>query len=123
MILQPLAENAIRHGIASAREGGWLEISACVNNGALIVKLRNSIGGSTSNGTGVGLSNAQARLKYLYSGDAGLRLEVSDDCTATVVLSVPALNSKQHSGNLRQLKTAAEKENPTCAFSSSMTNH
>jgi len=123
MILQTLAENAIRHGIASAREGGWLEISACENGGVLIVKLRNSIGGSTSNGTGVGLRNAQARLKCLYSGDASLEFEVSDDCTATVVLSVPALNSKQHSGNIRQMQTVSEKENPSCAFSSSMTNH
>ena len=87
------------------------------------MKLRNSIGGSTSNGTGVGLRNAQARLKCLYSGDASLEFEVSDDCTATVVLSVPALNSKQHSGNIRQMQTVSEKENPSCAFSSSMTNH
>ncbi len=123
MILQPLAENAIRHGIACAREGGWMEISAHTNAGSLIVKLRNSLLGSASNGTGVGLRNAQARLKYLYSGDASLRLEVSEDRTATVVLSVPALNSNQHIGNIRQPQTVSEKENPSCVFSSSTTNH
>ncbi len=112
MILQPLAENAIRHGIASAREGGWMEIVASVREGSLIVKLCNSVGGSASNGTGVGLRNAQARLKYLYSGDARLQLEVSDDRVATVVLSVPALNSKQLSGNARHMQTVSERENP-----------
>lgn len=122
MILQPLAENAIRHGIASAREGGWLEIAANTGDGLLVVKLRNSIGGTTPNGTGVGLRNAEARLKYLYSGDASLRLEVGDDRTAMVVLSVPALNSKQLSGDGRRLQTVSAKENPSCAFSSSTTN-
>jgi hypothetical protein len=85
--------------------------------------MRNSVGGSASNGTGVGLRNAEARLKYLYSGDASLRLDVSERSAAQVVLSVPALSSKQHGGNIRPLHTAAEKENSTCAFSSSMTNH
>ena len=122
MILQPLAENAIRHGIASAREGGWMEITARASGGVLIVKLRNSVGGSRSNGTGVGLRNAEARLKYLYSGGASLRLEISDDCTATVVLSLPALNFKQHSASIGQLRSVSEKEHPICAFSSSTTN-
>lgn len=122
MILQPLAENAIRHGIASAREGGWLEINAGVNAGGLVVKLRNSIGaGGTSNGTGVGLRNAEARLKYLYSGDAGLRFEVSGDRTATVVMSVPALNSRQLTGG-HYATSVSTKEKPSCEFSSSTTN-
>jgi len=123
MILQPLAENAIRHGIAASREGGWMEITAETNAGFLLLKLRNSVGGSTSNGTGVGLRNAQARLKYLYSGDAHLRLEVADDHTATVVLSVPVLNSKQLGATAPQAQPLSQKENPSCAFSSSMTNH
>jgi hypothetical protein len=105
MILQPLAENAIRHGIASSREGGWMEIAASTTKGILTIQLRNSVGGRTSNGTGVGLRNAQARLKYLYSGDASLRLELSDDRTATVLLSLPALNSKQISVEGRQIQT------------------
>ena len=70
MILQPLVENAIQHGIASLREGGWLEIATGTNNGTLNIQVRNSAGGKPSNGTGVGLRNVQARLKYLYSGDA-----------------------------------------------------
>ena len=105
MILQPLAENAIRHGIASSREGGWIEIAASVANGVLTIHLRNSVGGGASNGTGVGLRNAEARLKYLCSGDASLRLEFSDDRTASVLLSLPALNSKQASVEGRQVQT------------------
>jgi hypothetical protein len=105
MILQPLAENAIRHGIASSREGGWMEIAASANAGILTIQLRNSVGGRTCNGTGVGLRNAEARLKYLYAGDASLRFEFSDERTASVLLSLPALNSKQVSVERRQVKT------------------
>ncbi|MGA8272719.1 MAG: histidine kinase [Candidatus Sulfotelmatobacter sp.] len=105
MILQPLAENAIRHGVASSREGGWMEISTSTSQGTLIIKLRNSVGGRASNGTGVGLRNAEARLKYLYSGDASLRLELAEDHTATVFLSLPALSSRQAGVEGRQVQT------------------
>ena len=105
MILQPLAENAIRHGVASSREGGWMEIATSASQGTLHIQLRNSVGGTTSNGTGVGLRNAQARLKYLYSGDASLRLELSADRTATVFLSLPALNSQRVTVDAPQVQT------------------
>ena len=101
-----------------------MKITASASGGVLIVKMRNkSVGGSRSNGTGVGLRNAEARLKYLYSGGASLRLEISDDSTATVVLSLPASKFQQHSASIRQLQSASEKENPICTFSSSTTNH
>lgn len=104
MMLQPLAENAIRHGVAASREGGWMEIETGVHDRILVIKLRNSVGTVTSNGTGVGLRNAEARLKYLYSGDANLRLEISEDRTATVVLSLPALNSQKVSAERRRVQ-------------------
>ena len=93
MILQPLVENAIQHGVCSAREGGWIEVAANIAGGKLLISVRNSIGGKSANGNGVGLRNAEARLKYLYSGDASLRLTVSDDRTATANISLPVLHS------------------------------
>ena len=102
MILQPLVENAIRHGIAPSREGGWIEIMARASDGALNIKLRNSVGGRTSQGTGLGLRNAEARLTYLYSGDASLHFEICEDRTAAVSLFLPALNSRQYPMKQRQ---------------------
>jgi LytS/YehU family sensor histidine kinase len=81
MILQPLIENAIRHGVSCAREGGWVAVAANQKDGILEIQVRNSVGGKSSSGTGVGLRNTEARLKHLYSGDAHLRLTVSDDRT------------------------------------------
>lgn len=94
MILQPLVENAIRHGVSSAREGGWVAVEAVQKNGRLEIQVRNSVGDKTPGGTGVGLRNTEARLRYLYSGDASLRLTVSDDHTATASLTLPALRSQ-----------------------------
>jgi two-component system, LytTR family, sensor kinase len=93
MILQPLVENAIRHGV-STREGGWVVVEAAQKNGVLEIHVRNSVGDKTPSGTGVGLRNTEARLKYLYSGEAGLHLTVSDDHTATASLTIPALQSR-----------------------------
>jgi two-component system LytT family sensor kinase len=97
MILQPLVENAVQHGIASLREGGWLEVATGTNNGTLNIQVRNSAGDKPSNGNGVGLRNVEARLKYLYSGDATLRLAVAEDRTFTASLVLPALNSRPSS--------------------------
>ena len=120
MILQPLVENAIRHGIAPAREGGWIEIESSVSDQVLQIRVRNSIWGKSANGTGVGLRNAQSRLKYLYSGDASLRFEVLADHTASATLSLPSLRSQfERAPSVNEPKSIKE---TVCEFSSSMTN-
>jgi sensor histidine kinase YesM len=116
MILQPLVENAIQHGIASLREGGWLEVATGTNNGTLNIQVRNSAGGKPSNGSGVGLRNVEARLKCLYSGDATLRLAVAEDRTFTASLVLPALNSRPSSADPRRVLAAPEANDPLCAF-------
>ena len=122
MILQPLVENAIQHGISSSREAGWIEIAANEGNGKLTIRLRNSVGDATSNGTGVGLRNAEARLKYLYAGDATLRFAIDEDHAASVNLVVPVLNSQPAGVQEGHAETLLEKGDPLCAFSSSTTN-
>jgi two-component system LytT family sensor kinase len=122
MILQPLVENAIRYGVSSSREGGWVEVTTSASNGILNIRVRNSVSGETSNGTGVGLRNVEGRLKYLYSGDASLRLTVAEDRTASASLALPALNSQPASVPVRHAQNVLEGEDPLCAFSSSMTN-
>jgi|SRR5580692_13897 two-component system LytT family sensor kinase len=122
MILQPLVENAIRHGVASSREGGWVEVAASTRNGTVDIEVRNSSSGTTSNGTGVGLRNVETRLKYLYSGDASVRFTVADDHTATVSLSLPALHSQPANMQKRNVQNVLEGKDRLCEFSSSTTN-
>ena len=91
LILQPLVENAIRHGIASSRESGWVEISSQRIGEAIELRVRNSIGVSRPHGTGVGLPNTEARLKHLFGGEAALSLTMGDDQTAAASVIFPAL--------------------------------
>jgi two-component system LytT family sensor kinase len=80
LILQPLVENAIRHGVAPRREGGRVEIAALRENGHLRLRVRDNgrgMRGPEGMGRpgGIGLPNTRARLEQLYG--ARQRLEVS----------------------------------------------
>lgn len=121
MILQPLVENAIRHGVTSARQGGWIEIAANVENRMLNLRISNNVDERTCRGTGVGLSNAEARLKYLYSRDASLRFTVTENGTASAHVGLPALAS-QPDGVQGQVQPVLERKEPVCAFLSSTMN-
>jgi len=96
MILQPIVENAIRHGIATSREAGWIEVTCRANEGLLYIDVRNSNNGmgSASSGTGLGLRSVESRLRYLFADDASLRLTYGADRTVIVSLILPALNSE-----------------------------
>jgi signal transduction histidine kinase len=70
-ILQPLVENAVRHGVAKRRESGLIEVCASESNGDLLLSVRdNGPGFRPTTQSGVGISNTRARLKTLF-GDAG----------------------------------------------------
>jgi two-component system, LytTR family, sensor kinase len=97
MILQPLLENAIRHGVASSRGNGWIEIAAQKTNGLLELRIRNSVGSSKPAGTGVGLRNTEARLRHLYRDEASFVFNVSEDQTAVTTLRIPILGGAQPS--------------------------
>jgi two-component system, LytTR family, sensor kinase len=97
LILQPLVENAIRHGIASSREKGWIEIGAHLNKDKLELQIRNSATGKKPGGSGVGLRNTESRLRYLYADEAAFCFELLEDGTASAALSLPALGSNLQS--------------------------
>ena len=75
--IQPLVENAVKHGIAPQAGGGLIRIHAGLDpGGALVISVRDSGPGfSTSNRTGVGLENVERRLELCYGGDARLSIE------------------------------------------------
>jgi len=91
LILQPIVENAVKHGIAQRVQGGTIAIVAARANGTLTVSVRNDGPGFPpgweANGVGIGLSNVRGRLGSLY-GEAG-RLTVENLDGATVTIRVP----------------------------------
>jgi hypothetical protein len=66
LLLQPLAENAIRHGIARSAGPGRVSVRAFRQDGALRIEMVNSGELSVHAGRGIGLGNTVARLEQLY---------------------------------------------------------
>lgn len=93
LLLQPLVENAVVHGIANASEGGWIEVEAKVRDAQLHVQIRNSVAGPSQPGLRVGLANTKARLKYLYDEDARFEFRVHADTRLAVTqIVLPAFS-------------------------------
>jgi two-component system LytT family sensor kinase len=94
MLLQPLLENAIRHGIAPRRGGGSLEVEATVQDGTLRVFVRDDgVGppaqGSDGHGTGIGLRNTRLRLAQMYGEHASLELRRREPAGTEVAVILP----------------------------------
>jgi Histidine kinase-, DNA gyrase B-, and HSP90-like ATPase/Histidine kinase len=93
-ILQPLVENAIRHGIAASSAEGLLEIGAARSGGRLIIRVSDSgpglksAKGETENG-GIGLANTRARLQQLYGQAGHCDLRDADGGGAVATLTIP----------------------------------
>jgi two-component system sensor histidine kinase AlgZ len=77
MLLQPLVENALVHGISKLTGGGQLSLSARRVRNRLHIVVGNdvSLNASSSPGTGIGLTNLRERLRVLYGEAAHLVLE------------------------------------------------
>lgn len=98
LITQPLVENAILHGVACCRSGGWIQIMARRAEDILQIQIRNSIGGRGRAGGGVGLQNTKARLKHLYADEAAFSFDLSSDGVAIAILTLPAFVSHEERG-------------------------
>ncbi|MBN9658556.1 MAG: histidine kinase [Acidobacteria bacterium] len=92
MILQPIVENAIRHGIGRSSSAGRLRISAALVDGQLELRVLDDGPGliltAPAPSRGIGLSNTRARLEQLYGRAARLTVENAPEggVAATIVL-------------------------------------
>src|SRR3954470_11071741 len=77
LVLQPLVENAVTHGIAHVLEGGVVRIAAARGGATLRISIDNPCDRDrpAGRGSGVGLTNVRARLRTLYGRDATLSTE------------------------------------------------
>lgn len=114
LLLQPLIENAIVHGIANSRSGGWIELQSRMRDGRLHVRITNSIASITVPGSGVGLSNTRGRLRYLFEEDGRFEFQRDESrATATAAIDLPALFTE---GAAAPTSTAPEVKEQTCAY-------
>jgi two-component system, LytTR family, sensor kinase len=96
LVLQPLVENAIRHGIASRIEPGTVEISAtCGADGRFLHLEVRDDGPGVERGNqprtrrGIGLANIQSRLEQLYAGEHRFELDTHPEGGVVVRISLP----------------------------------
>jgi two-component sensor histidine kinase len=94
MLLQPVVENAISHGLEPKVEGGEIVVSARTDGSCLCLQISDTGVGlqetaSAKPGGGVGLSNLRERLRSLYGGAARVELLENQPCGMTVRLMLP----------------------------------
>jgi LytS/YehU family sensor histidine kinase len=91
LILQPVVENAVRHGIGQKAAAGRLDISARTTDDELVVVVRDDGPGpaAAARGNGVGLKNTRERLKTAYGPAARLTLEHAPEGGAVATLVFP----------------------------------
>jgi len=97
LILQPLVENAIRHGVAPRAEPGWIGVRTVLRDEELRVTVEDdgpglpatAGAGSGNAGPGVGLANCRARLRQLYGDRGRLDLGTAPAGGLQVALRIP----------------------------------
>ena len=102
MILQPLVENAIRHGIANKVANGKIGISAKRRGSDLLLKVSDNGMGLSPSGVltikqGVGLTSTKGRLERLYGSGQALQLEAPETGGFVARIVVPFTTAKTRS--------------------------
>ena len=95
-ILQPIVENAVRHGVARGTGAGWIRIAAAERDGTLVLTVAdNGPDGPSasqlrpSGSRGLGIANTTARLRQLYGDEAYFRLTRSDGNVTLATIAFP----------------------------------
>jgi len=97
MLLQPIVENCLKHGLAPKLEGGKIRLRTSNSGGRLHIEIQdNGVGISEDKMPhvyveGIGLSNVRERLHVLYGDDFRLDIESSEGQGTTIRIDVPEL--------------------------------
>ena len=104
LILQPILENAIYHGISHIQEKGEIRISASIENGNTVFRVSDNGYGikpeilksilenesKTAHSGGVGLKNVNERIKLCYGSEYGIEIQSELDVGTTVIIRIPS---------------------------------
>ena len=91
MLLQPLVENAIRHGLEPKVEGGEVVVAMAREDGDLVVRVEDTgVGFASTTRGGLGLTNVRDRLRLLYGERAALTVGERDGGGTRVAVRLPA---------------------------------
>lgn len=97
MLLQPLVENAIIHGLEPDVEGGTISIQALQTNRILRFEIADTGNGLLKdNGQGIGLTNIRERLSALYGNEGKLILRVNQPRGVRAIIELPYDRTESH---------------------------
>ncbi len=102
MLLQPLVENAIRHGLEPKLDGGRLRVAARAQGKELVLTVEDSgtgFGAAPTSGTGIGLLHVKQRLAAVYGSAASAAVGAADGGGVRVTLRLP-LESETKRGDI-----------------------
>jgi sensor histidine kinase YesM len=91
-LLQPIVENAIRHGISSCEDNGVIETSIKREGAVLHLKVRDTGSGALApnhQGNGIGLKNTRARLQHFYQDRFAMKAAAHECGGFEVAISIP----------------------------------
>jgi len=97
MLLQPIIENAIKHGLAPRLEGGQIHLRARLQDGRLMIEIDdNGVGMSRERlnevyGGGIGISNIHERLRLLYGDQFGMDIRSQPGEGTQIRIEIPEL--------------------------------
>ena len=113
LILQPLVENAIKHGVQKAIGWGFIEINTTLANEKLYIKIRNTgqlfSTESDSESGGFGLKNTAQRLDILYGNEGSFKIYQEDNLTVCAEITIPEKNADHKNTLLANTEVKTQK--------------
>ena len=100
MILQPLVENSIKHGLAPKIEGGSITLRSRVHDGLVVIEVADDgvgmlPGGAEPAGSGIGMANVKERLAVLYGDAAKMEIDSQRGKGTLVRITIPVPQSDE----------------------------
>ncbi len=102
MLLQPLVENSIKHGLASKVEGGSIHLRSRLSGSGLVIEVEDNgvgmqasqqIDGGSMRGAGIGMANISERLQVLYGDTARMTIDSHEGKGTLVRIRLPLLQT------------------------------
>jgi two-component system, LytTR family, sensor kinase len=103
MLLQPLVENSIKHGLASKVEGGSIHLRSRLSKSGLVIEVEDDgvgmaaaqqLESDSGRGTGIGMANVSERLQVLYGATARMTIDSQSGKGTLVRIRLPLLETE-----------------------------